>query len=336
MAGARSHRGFRGEDADHWPGFVDALATLLLVVIFLLSLFAVAQYALGQALSGRDAQLARLNSQLAELADKLALETARAEDMTGQLTLLRASLEASQANAVALRGELDAAEQTNIALQTNLASAIENEAAASSQASDLELQIAALNEQLLALNQALEASEARDLEQKAQIDNLSERLNTALASKVAQLAQYRSRFFEELTTALGDRTDIRVVGDRFVFETDVLFDSGSADLAIEGQAELAKIAQVIQDVATGIPDDVDWIIRVDGHTDRVPIRERFASNWHLSTERAISVVNFFEDRGVPSKRLVAAGFGEHHPIDARQTPVGLARNRRIELKLDSR
>ncbi|MCG8443261.1 MAG: hypothetical protein MI723_15775, partial [Caulobacterales bacterium] len=250
-------RGGRQDNADHWPGFVDALATLLLVVIFLLSLFAVAQYALGQALSGRDAEVARLNAQLTRLAEQLALEEARAEEFENESFRLRVSLEQAEAEATGLRGELTEAQARVMGLEADLASSTEEAEAAGAQVSLMELQIAALNEQLASLREALEASEARDVEQQAQIENLSQRLNAALAQKVQQLARFRSQFFEELAEALGDRADVRVVGDRFVFETDVLFDSASAELSEGGVDELSKIADVITDVAADIPDDID-------------------------------------------------------------------------------
>ena len=329
-------RGRTGEGADHWPGFVDALATLLLVTIFLLSLFAVAQYAVGAALSSKDRELESLNQRLASLAEQLALAEASKVENERKIGALEASLETAEAKLVIAEGELSDAQETIVVVRGERDSAEALSEQAQDQIALLNQQVLALRQQLAALNAALEAAEALDAEQKAQIENLSSRLNSALARKVQQMAEFRSKFFEELTTALGDRTDIRVVGDRFVFETDVLFDSGSAELAPAGTAELIKIANVIKDVARDIPSDVDWIIRVDGHTDRVPIRDAYASNWELSAARAISVVNYFEALGVPSKRLVAAGFGEHHPIATGSSQAALTRNRRIELKLDSR
>lgn len=336
MVRARTLRA-RNDSADHWPGFVDALATLLLVAIFLLSLFAVAQYASTALLSSRDEELARVNAQLSELADALALERAKTDQFETRIATLQLSLETSESEKAALQGELDDSDRRVLILTAELEGTQELTQAAQDQVAVLNEQILALREQLAALNEALEASEARDREQEAQIESLSERLNAALAQKVQQLAQFRSRFFEELTQALGDRADVRVVGDRFVFETDVLFGSGSADLSAEGREQLRTIADVVADIADDIPDDVDWIIRVDGHTDRRPIATaEFASNWELSAARAISVVNYFEALGVPSRRLVAAGFGEHYPVSAGRSAAALAANRRIELKLDSR
>jgi chemotaxis protein MotB len=326
----------RGENADYWPGFVDALATLLLVTIFLISLFAVAQYVLGTALASRNDELSGVQSRLNALAEALALEEKKNSEFATQISLLSATLEQREAEGAALRGQLEDAEKRALGLQTTLDDQITLTATEAEQVALLNAQMAALNQQIAALNQALEAAEAKDRASNAQIETLSSRLNAALAQKVQQLAQYRSKFFEELATRMGDRADIRVVGDRFVFETDVLFASGSADLSFQGRAELATIAEVIRDVGRDIPADVPWIVRVDGHTDKLPIRANFPSNWELSAARAINVVKYLEELGVPSKRLVAAGFGEYHPIDPRSTPEALARNRRIELKLDSR
>lgn len=338
MAQVAAFRRGGGGDAsgEHWPGFVDALATLLIVTIFLVSLFAVAQYALGTALSSRDAELARLQVRLTELADTLALTEAENEELSSSVLLLESSLEDERARAAALEEDVSAANRRLMIAQAELEGMTELSDSAQAEVALLLQQVAALNNQLATLNAALEASEERDREQEAQIFNLSERLNAALAQEVQELAQARSEFFEQMQEALGTRSDIRVVGDRFIFESDVLFDSGSAELKPEGQTSLARVAEVIVSLMPSFPDDLDWIIRVDGHTDVRPIREPYPDNWHLSAERAITVVNFFERQGIPSRRLVAAGFGEYFPIDSGSSEAAYARNRRIELKLDSR
>lgn len=337
MVSPSAYRARRQDEGDHWPGFVDALATLLLVAIFMLAVFLVAQFVLGRELTGRDEQLAAARAQIDELARQLGLEqdrvaAAQEEARRLQVTLLEVEEEADR-----LRVGLADAEGRAAALAASLEDEQELSEAARAEAALLAEQIAALNAQLAVLNQALEAAEAADLEQKAQIEALSQRLNAALARKAQELARVRSEFFEKLINALGDRADVRVVGDRFVFETDVVFASAEATITPEGRAQLAQIASVIKDIARDIPDDVDWIIRVDGHTDRRGINtEEFPSNWYLSSARAISVVNFFEEQGVPSRRLVAAGFGQYQPLDPARTSEAYTRNRRIELKLDSR
>lgn len=343
MAYTDLRRARSADSGDYWPGFVDALATLLLVVIFLLSLFALAQFALGQAIQGRDAQLDALRTEIAELGESLRLERVRASDLESDIEGLRATLAAEQAALVAersaaagLRDDLDEANARSAMMEARVEGQAQLAEAARGEAAVLSQQIAALNAQLAALNEALESAEARDQEQRAQIENLSQRLNTALARRVQELARFRSEFFEAITNALGDRSDVRVVGDRFVFESDILFPSGSAQLTEGGEAELARVADALLEIANDIPDDIDWILRVDGHTDVRPISTTYASNWHLSAARAITVVNFFEARGIPSNRLVAAGFGEHRPIADGDTEEAYAANRRIEIKLDSR
>jgi chemotaxis protein MotB len=335
MAGPRQAR--RGGAAeDYWPGFVDALATLLLVVVFLLSLFIAAQFTLGQALSNRDAELARLNTRLSDLADMLALEKDQRKSVEERMTLLLATLAQKNTELDTLKASLETTKSASSDIQSALDAEREISQKARDEIAVLAAQIEALNVQLTQLNAALEAAEKKDAEQKTQIVNLGKRLNAALAQKVSELARYKSEFFGRLLEVLGDREGIRVVGDRFVFETDILFASGSAELNPAGEQSLAQIAAAIIDVSDEIPADIDWVIRVDGHTDTIPIRTGYASNWELSAARAISVVKFFIRAGVPPKRLVAAGFGQYHPIDKGHSAAALARNRRIELKMDSR
>lgn len=329
MSAPRSIRA-RADTGDYWPGFVDALATLLLVVIFLLSLFVLAQFALSNALNDKDEEVSRLTSQIAQLADQLALAEDENADLTTRLSTLQATLEDKEA-------ALAEALSRGAGLAADLEDAEELTDEQASELAILNQQIAALNEQLRRLENSLQAAEERDKEQKAEIANLGKRLNQALASEVARLAVYRSDFFEKLMKALEGRTDVRVVGDRFVFETDVLFDSASAELNPAGEGQLNKIATAIRDIAGDIPDDINWVIRVDGHTDERNINtEQFPSNWDLSSARAISVVNYFIDQGVPPDRLVAAGFSEYHPIARGSSEAAYSRNRRIELKLTSR
>lgn len=328
---------------DYWPGFVDALATMLLVVVFLLALFIAAQFTLGRALSSRDAALNEVRSRLAALAEMLALEKAKGAEAQSQITLLLATLEETQAAADEQAGLL-AVLQTQIdegAAQLGLAGdALKDQEELTEEARDevaaLTRQLAALNAQLAILNQALEAAEAKDTEQKVQIVNLGKRLNAALARQVSELAKYKSEFFAKMLEVMADREGVRVEGDRFVFESDVLFASGSADFNPAGEQQLIVIANAIIEIAKDIPTKIEWVIRVDGHTDVVPIKGRYANNWELSTARALSVVQFFESAGVPPKHLAAAGFGQYHPIKKGRSAEALAANRRIELKMDAR
>jgi chemotaxis protein MotB len=194
-----------------------------------------------------------------------------------------------------------------------------------------------LRVQLEEINRALAQAEDDKNTQQAEIENLGKRLNVALARQVNRLEQYRSEFFGRLRELIGDNPAVRIVGDRFLFQSELLFDSGSATLGEPGRRELAKLAVTLREVAGRIPEDIDWILRVDGHTDRVPISNApFASNWELSTARAVSVVRFLAGEGIPPHRLSAAGFGEFHPIDPADTPSAYRKNRRIEIKLTSR
>jgi len=470
--------------ADIWPGFVDALATLLMVIIFLLMLCVVAQFYLADVLSGNDDALERLNREVAQLSDLLAREELANQDlqatvaslsgelqstlserdrlatqvrslrdltdtMTARLADLRDTADASEAErsrlAAALaesevlllareedlarrntelestRAELDerlkalaeaqqriqvseeALKRTELAYADSAAelarrmkeleeanktidadaqtievqlrklaeleqdivameayrAQLEEELktlmvktkageedlfrerdismAAKAQLAMLNNQLAELRAQISALNEALEASEARDVEQQAQIVDLGKRLNAALAAKVQELARYRSEFFGRLRDVLGDRKDIRIVGDRFVFQSELLFASGEAKLGRAGREQMAALARTLRDIAKSIPGEINWVLRVDGHTDRAPIHTPdFPSNWELSTARAISVVRFLQSQGIPPKRLAATGFGEYQPLDPGENPDAYRRNRRIELKFDQR
>jgi chemotaxis protein MotB len=432
-----------------WPGFVDALATLLLVVIFVLMVFMIAQFFLSVALSGKNDALVRLNTEVQELAELLALErsanielNANIGELSSQLqesvtaqdnlanqlraliierddlavALSRAEAEALQAqresteaqSALAeIRGaesealseleaerqkleqalarmrideeklrqaqafvasketELEAAYKTieadketieaqlaELAILQSLrdemrkevlageAALVEQESLtdeATAQVALLNRQIAALREQLASLSVALDVMEAENEEKEVQIADLGRRLNAALATKVQELARFRSDFFGRLRELLGDRQDIRVVGDRFVFQSEVLFASGSAELEPEGRKQLSQLASALAEIAATIPEDIDWVLRVDGHTDRRPISTpEFPSNWELSTARAISVVKFLIIRGIDPNRLAATGFGQFQPLDTGSDEIAFRRNRRIELKLTQR
>ncbi len=491
MALARARRA----NVNIWPGFVDGLATLLIVIIFLLLMFTVVQFLLSQALTGRDKALQELNTQVQELADLLALEKRSSEDLRRQVDNLSTELQASiaaretltdqlsgagsqisdlEAIVASLRGDVSAKdeelvsvrgllEETKLDLEAALSSlaqrqsqleaalqesqeqaaeletagteidrlktelaavletvlkreeelealtreyaqkladleaqASESAALAESREADigtlqdalakriadlaalrrriavleaaklasareaeeagekvnelerisdeakaqlevLNQQIFAMRQQLAALNEALEASESLNEEQKTTIVDLGKRLNAALATKVQELARYRSEFFGRLREALGDRKDIRIVGDRFVFQSEVLFPTGSADLQPAGRQQLAQLAGTLKEIARDIPDEINWVLRIDGHTDNRPIfTAQFPSNWELSAARAISVVQFLISEGIPANRLMAAGFGEFQPLDSRQDEIAYRRNRRIEMKLTQR
>ncbi|MGB0626047.1 MAG: peptidoglycan -binding protein [Alphaproteobacteria bacterium] len=388
MPGSSSRR--RQSAVNYWPGFVDALAALLVVVVFLIMVFALAQFFLSDALSGRDDALSKLNRQVNELARMLDLERSANTELRLSVSQLSAQLQSSISERDLLvdrlsivEQELDSERRTSAAeldalrariaedretiesqrrdlaglaadisdresrltalteraetAETSFSEQREISERAQQQVALLNQQLAALRRQLAALNEALEASEAKNQEQEVQVVNLGKRLNEALATKVQELARYRSEFFGRLREVLGDRTDIRIEGDRFVFQSEVLFGSGQAVLNPEGEGQLQQLAQTLVQIAAEIPADIEWILRVDGHTDERPISTaRFPSNWELAAARAISVVKFLVSAGIPAENLVAAGFGEFQPIDAGADEIAYRRNRRIEFKLDQR
>src|SRR5579863_1457390 len=338
MAPARARRQTR--HIDYWPGFVDALSTMLLAITFLLSVFMLAQFFLAREVTGNDTVLNKLHKQIDELTSLLALERAGKSDADNQLAALTATLDATKKDKSQLEAALAAAKGG--AAPTG---SVDQQLAAEKQVSDralaqidiLNQQIAALRKQLAAIEDALSASEAKDRDSQAKIADLGARLNVALAQKVQELNRYRSDFFGRLRQILGDRPDIRVVGDRFVFQSEVLFDSGKADVNDAGKAELDKLASAIIELEHEIPPEIPWVLRVDGHTDKRPIQSaQFPSNWQLSTARAVAVVQYLISKGVEPQRLVAAGFGEFQPIDPGDTDEAYRKNRRIELKLTER
>jgi chemotaxis protein MotB len=369
-----------------WPGFVDALTSLVLAFIFVLLIFVIAQFTLSEVLTGRDEALKRLNRQISELADMLSLERKANADLRLSVAQLSAELQSSvlkrdtlatrlselgaerdklsaqlpEANARAesateeagrLKGQLDSAETRLEAAQAQIESAekasetdkaaLDAETKLSAEARQqielLNQQILALRQQLAAIEQALEVSEAASKAKEVQIAELGKRLNLALAGKVEELARYRSEFFGRLREILGNRPDVRIVGDRFVFQSEVLFPSGSADLNPEGQVALRRLAQTLSQIIPKIPAEIHWILEVDGYTDKRPIAsQRFPSNWELSSARATAVVKFLIASGLPPEHLSATGFGEFQPIDPGESETAYAKNRRIELKLTQR
>jgi chemotaxis protein MotB len=343
-------RGRRERGIDYWPGFVDALSTLVLGIIFLLTVFVVVQFFLSQEVAGKDTALVRLNAQIAQLTDLLSLEKTGKVDLDDEIARLRANLSGAETERDRLRASAEAgagaaSAQSQIAetqsklnaLSGSLDSEKSVSARALAQVEILNQQIAALRRQLAALEATLDASEKKDKDSQSRIADLGQRLNVALAQRVQELSRYRSDFFGKLREILGNRPDIRVVGDRFVFQSEVFFDSGQAVLSPEGRSELDKLAAALLELDKKIPPEIAWVLRVDGHTDVRPIASsQFPSNWALSAARAISVVQYLMTKGVSPQRLVAAGFGEFQPLDPGNTEDAFRRNRRLELKLTER
>ncbi len=376
----------RQRPMEAWPGYVDVLSTLLMVIVFVLMVFVTAQMFLSQALSGKDDALAKLSAQISEMADMLAMEKKSAEDLKAQLSQMSIELSSSTAERDELKNQLnvvigerdsankraavseDQAKKLADAYQTidadrqRITALLSDIAALESLKNDLQqkvlgfdeekkkitdeaqLQVELLNKQMLALreelsriSEALDASEKKAKDQEVQIVDLGNRLNAALASKVEELARYRSEFFGRLREVLGDRQDIRIVGDRFVFQSEVLFDSGSAILGDAGKAQLDDLATTLILLSMDIPKDLDWVLRIDGHTDKRPIATaQFPSNWELSTARAVAVAKYLISRGLPPDRMVTAGYAEFRPLDPADNDEAYTKNRRIEFKLDQR
>jgi chemotaxis protein MotB len=305
--------------------------------------FLVVQFFLSQEVTGKDKALEQLNAKIAQLNDLLSLEKLGTISLGDQVSQLKAGLASAESERDRVKGLYEGLAGANDAAgrATELNKALESEkglsARALAQIEVLTQQISALRRQLAALEEALDASEKRDKESQGRIADLGTRLNVALAQRVQELSRYRSEFFGRLRAILGNRPDIRVVGDRFVFQSEVFFDTGQATLLPEGRAELDTVANALIELDKKIPNEIAWVLRVDGHTDVRPVSgANFKSNWDLSASRAISVVQYLITLGVPAQRLVAAGFGEFQPLDTANTEDAYKRNRRIELKLTER
>ncbi len=333
----------QNEDSYYWPGFVDAMAQLLLVITFLLSVFMMAQFLMAREISGQDSALGQLRSQIAELTELLALEKGKAAEFEATLSALSDDLTKEKAKGADMLAMMEAENAKGLSTGgtiSSLETALDKEKVISNQAlaqvALLNQQIAAMRRQLSQLTAILDAAEARNKESEAQVADLGKRLNSALAQKVQELAKFRSEFFGRLRQILSQRSDILVVGDRFVFQAEVLFSKGKADLNTPGQQEMLKLADALKQLEKEIPPDIAWVLRVDGHTDIDPITTGFRSNWDLSAARAISVVNYLVAQGVNPKHLVAAGFGEFQPLVPGSDEAAKSENRRIELKLTER
>jgi chemotaxis protein MotB len=341
MALARNRR---YEPVNYWPGFVDALSTMLLIIIFLLSVFMLSQYFLTREVTGKDSALELLNRQIEELTTLLAMERSQSGADADKITRLNATLDQAKKDkqdleVAAASGGAGAAAAGNRA-ETAVAALDAQKTItqrALAQVEVLNQQIAALRKQLAAIQDALSIAKTSERESQEKISDLGKQLNIALAQKVQELARYRSDFFGRLRQILGSRPDIAVVGDRFVFQSSVLFDAGKADVSDAGKKSLDRLAEAALDLEREIPPDIPWILRIDGHTDARPIQGgAFKSNWELSAARAIAVAQYLISKGVDPHYLAAAGFGEFQPLEAGTSEEAYQKNRRIELKLTER
>ena len=359
-----------------WPGFVDALASVLLVFIFMLLVFVIAQFFLSDVASNRFGAIEQLSSNVKSLLEELSVEKERSDVLNEQVANLSDELSSTRASRERLSSELTAARE-DIAVRTrdinvlegtlktlreeatrteqafdllrehsrslgeqvqqgeqSLRSAERDTAEVREQVQQLNQQIVDLRERLAQISQALDLSQRSNARFKLEVADLGQKLNVALAERVEELGRFRSDFFGKLREVLGERSEIRITGDRFVFQSEVLFPSGSDELQLAGRKQLDSLARTLKEVAAKIPADVDWILRVDGHTDKRPIRtSSFPSNWELSTARALSIVRHLIAAGIDPHRLAATGFGEFRPLDNADSEQAYARNRRIELKI---
>ncbi len=370
----RRRGGSNGLDA--WPGYVDALSTLLMVTIFVLLVFVLAEAFLSSALTGSDNTINKLKTEIASLSASLSMETAKDATLAGELAALNSSLAAAnQANAALTaktqaqaaqiaaqsaqatsldaqlsdaQAQLQAANGRLSAMQAQMstqaadavnAPALRSQLAAQKKAADdeealLNQQLAALRAQLAVLTQALDAAQAADIKDKVQITDLGARLNEALARKVEELQQYQSAFFHAMKDALAGQKNLKVVGDRFVFESDVLFPVDSATLTPVGQAEIGQVASAVQAIAKKIPPNVNWILSVDGYADAQPITGgKYHTNFDLSAARALTVLDLLIKDGVPQNRIAASDMGANNPLATGNTAADYAQNRRIEFRL---
>lgn len=317
----RSRRSIRSE-LNAWPGYVDALSTLLMVIIFVLLVFVLGQAFLSVALNKRQQALDQLEHEVARLGQMLSLEHSHTTALQGEVASLHKAHDEDMATATSLTAQLN--QQTS------------ERDSAQAHATALDTQVAQLNDQLAALAAALEASQTAVRDRDRQIGNLGMQLNVALAKRWSNLQQYRSEFFGRLRSVMQDHKGVQIVGDRFVFQSEVLFPPGGADLSPEGVQEIRVLAKTLRQVAGQIPADVPWILRVDGHADRQPIHSAFPSNWELSSARAITVVKLLIAEGIDPHHLAATGFSDYQPLDRGTTPEAFARNRRIEFRLTDR
>jgi chemotaxis protein MotB len=333
---------------DIWPGFVDALSQLLIIIIFVVMIFTAAQFYLTSALRGSETKVSEMSRIISELTEQLNLSKKEKADLSVTLAQTSSELQASiaardkmQADIADLTARIDESQSSaRNELEDKDLAMRQKDAALKAQTDMVALlnqQIAALREQLSRISAALDLSEQKAKDQDVQIADLGKKLNAALASKVQELASYRSEFFGRLREILGNRPDIRIVGDRFVFQSEVLFQPGSADLGADAKHELDLLGGALREIAAKIPAEIPWVLRVDGHTDKRPISTpQFPSNWELSTARATAVVKYLVQQGIPASRLAAAGFGEFQPIDTGDSDDAYSKNRRIEFKLTER
>lgn len=348
-----------------WPGFVDVLATLLIVSIFTILISGIAQIYFNDILGKKRTQISKLDNRISDIADKLSLEIKKKKNLERLNIQLVSTIKDKENELINVKTEfkkkdlsLKIEKQKNYNLTENNSDLLndlreKNKEINSFQSkikkkeiiigenltriSNLEKNIIELSKQLKVLSNQLDESEKKDKINRVKIESLGKRLNVALAGKVQELREYQSIFLKKVKESIGDRSDIILSGDRFIFPSEIFFESASDQIEENGFIELKKIAKSLIDISKIIPREIDWVLRIDGHTDKRPIfNNNFPSNWHLSSSRAIKIVNFLISQGIPPSRLVAAGFGEYHPLIDGNSEQAYKENRRIEIKLTNR
>ena len=360
-----------------WPGFVDALSSLLMVIIFVLMIFVISQFFISQKMSGQDEALIKLKQNLTELSELLSLERGTTSELTSQLSVLEEKIivikeelikekEITKQYQEEIRGtqNIIALNESEInELKISLEEKIKNTTQLRNKVSDLDKQVnqknleiqskdkilkankeevnqlisttLKLKNKLTQLQTLLSAYKAKDKKENVKTLNLGKDVNSALARRVEELEKFKSDFFGRVKELIKGRKEIRIVGDRFVFQSEVLFSLGSEELGVEGQLEMQKLAATLMEIEKSLPTDIDWILQIEGHTDSLPVKkgQTYRDNWELSTKRALSVLRFLIKQGIDPNRLSASGYGSFQPIDKKNTKSARMKNRRIEMKI---
>lgn len=318
-----------------WPAFTDVLGGLVVVLVFLITLFVIGEVLIGREMTGKDSAITQLQDIIEHLENLTGTANAEANKLRGELQDRDALLRTARAELSTAQTELA---QTRTQAQTTQSQLQEQAALLSARTEQLAAELARLNQALLGREQTLAERDSQLQNQAERIAQMDKLIKERLLDRVEQLERYASDFYGRLKEVFANNPNIKVVGDRFVFQSEVLFPSGAADLTVAGEHDLDKFVAVYQQLAAQIPKELNVIIEVQGHTDKVPISNNphFANNWELSAQRALDVVYYLIERGIPAERLAAVGMGEYHPIDTSDNPEAYRRNRRIELKITSR
>jgi len=353
-----------------WPGFVDALSSLLMVIIFVLMIFVLSQFFLSQKMSGQDEALIKLKTNLIELSELLSLERQSTTQLTSHLSILENKI-VKLKNKLELENKLNKKNQDELVKNKVLIDFNDKKIKELEQTLDLKIKAILLsknnmkkkNFEIVEKNDFLKASKeeinrlvsasiklrnklsqlqallsvykAKDKKDKVKTLNIGKDLNSALARKVEELQKFKSEFFGRVKELIKDRPEIRIVGDRFVFQSEVLFSIGSVEIGSKGQLEMVKLASTLMEIEKSLPTDIDWILQIEGHTDNLSVRagQTYKDNWELSTKRALSVLRFLIKQGIKPSRLSASGYGSFQPIDKNNNKNAREKNRRIEMKI---